>query len=153
MSTGQSGERGGSPLRVVWDSNVIVSGLNFGGIPGRVLDTGENPRIAVYISPYILGEVERVLMSPKLGWSRDRLDISIRTLRGWVNVVDPARQVTGVSRDVNDDPILACCLECDADYLVTGDRDLLVLGEFRGTGIVDAGAFLRIYEELAGGGS
>ncbi len=153
MRAGLSRAGGDGTIRVVLDANVVISGLRFGGTPRRVMALGEGGDVAAYTSPFILGEVERILQGDKFGWGQQRVEAAVGRFRQWVNIIHPTVVVEGVCRDADDDRILECCLECNADYLVTGDRDLLVLGEFRGTGIVDAGAFLRIYEELAGGGS
>ena len=146
MSSGSAGGK----IRVVLDSNVLISGLNFRGREWVTLVLGEDGKIEVCLSDFILDEVSRTLQR-KFGYSAREAEGEIDDLRQWVNIVEPTVVVQGVCRDADDDRILECCLECNADYLVTGDRDLLVLGEFRGTQIVDAGAFLRIYEELAGG--
>ncbi len=148
MSSGSAGGK----IRVVLDSNVLISGLNFRGREWATLVLGEDGKIEVCLSDFILDEVSRTLQR-KFGYSAVAAQVEIDDLCQWVNIVEPTVVVEGVCRDADDDRILECCLECNADYLVTGDRDLLVLGEFRGTGIVDAGAFLRIYEEFAGGGS
>ena len=151
MGIGQSGVGGGGPVRVVLDANIIISGWHYGGTPERAINLGRSSGFRVYISPYILGEVERTLLGVRFSWSRSRLDGSLGSFLQWANIIHPAVQVTGVSRDVNDDPVLACCLQANADYLVTGDNDLLALGSFQGTQIVNAAAFLEIYEELEGG--
>ena len=131
------------------DSNVLISGLNFRGRERTFLELGERGEIAVYLSPFILAEVGRTLRR-KFHYSPAAAQAEIDALRRWVNMVEPAVAVRGIARDDNDNPILACCLEVAADYLITGDRDLLVLNEFRGTVIVNGATFLRIYGELVG---
>lgn len=139
----------GGKIRVVPDSNVLISGLNFRGRERTVLALGERGEIAVYLSPFILAEVRRTLPR-KFNYSPAAAQAEIDALRQWVNLVEPTVAVEGVARDDDDNPILACCLEVAADYLITGDRDLLVLNEFQGTIIVNGATFLRIYEERAG---
>ena len=138
---------GAEPIRVVLDANIIVSASRFGGTPDAVMDLGRGEKLSVYISSFILSEVTRVLAGPKFGWERIQIEESLEGLRQWIIIVEPSIAVQGVVRDANDDPILACCLEANADYLVTGDNDLLALGAFRGTQIVNAAAFLEIYNE------
>jgi predicted nucleic acid-binding protein len=55
--------------------------------------------------------------------------------------------VSGICRDPDDDQILSCALSAKADYLVTGDMDLLDLKEFRGTRILTPGAFELLFED------
>ena len=106
---------------------------------------GRRPEVDVYISPFILGEVEDVLFSDKFNWARSRLEGAVRELSQWTTIVEPTTVVRGISRDPADNPILECCLEANADYLVTGDHDLLSLESFRGTEIVNGATFLRIF--------
>lgn len=145
MSRGNAGGK----IRVVPDSNVLISGLNFRGRERTFLALGERGAIAVYLSPFILAEVSRTLRR-KFHYSPLAAQAEIDALRQWVNLVEPTVAVQGVARDDDDNHILSCCLEVAADYLVTGDNDLLVLESFEGTPIVNAAAFLRIYEEGAG---
>ena len=145
MSRGNAGGK----IRIVPDSNVLISGLNFRGRERTVLALGERGEIAVYLSPFILAEVRRTLPR-KFHYSPAAAQAEIDALRQWVNLVEPTVAVEGIARDDDDNHILACCLEVAADYLITGDNDLLVLESFEGTRIVNAAAFLRIYGELAG---
>ncbi len=107
---------------------------------------GKDRSIEVVVSEFILSEVLRVLQS-KFGKSALEAQVEIDDIRAWATIVEPTTQVRVVATDPNDNPILECCLECGADYLVTGDRrDLLPLGSFRGTTIVTGADFLRILE-------
>jgi len=62
-------------------------------------------------------------------------------------VIDVGRTIEPTSRDEKDDPVLASAADGHANYIVTGDRDLLVLGEFEGIPIVTAEQFLRILDQ------
>jgi predicted nucleic acid-binding protein len=55
--------------------------------------------------------------------------------------------VSGVCRDPDDDQILSCALSAEADYLITGDMDLLELKEFHGIRILTPGAFELLFED------
>lgn len=147
MSRGNAGGK----IRIVPDSNVLISGLNFRGRERTVLALGEDGKIEVYLSPFILAEVRRTLPR-KFHYSPAAAQAEINALRQWVNLVEPTVVLEGVARDDDDNHILSCCLEVAADYLITGDNDLLVLESFEGTRIVNAAAFLRIYGERAGDG-
>ena len=101
----------------------------------------------MYLSPFILGEVERVLVN-KFGWQGLIANEAVSDMRRWATVISPTDTITAVTTDDDDNRILECCLECRADYLVTGDRrDLLPLGSFCGTTIVNAAVFLRVIGE------
>lgn len=132
------------PLRVVFDTNVILSGLiRPGGNEDAVIQLGIEGEIQVYVSPFILAEVERVL-NIKFRWPTLRIERVLANIRLWANLVEPTQAVTVVRTDPDDNYILECCLEAQANYLVTGDRrDLLPLGSFQNTRIINAAAFLR----------
>ena len=135
-------------LRIVLDTNVLVSGLNFRGNESRVMDLASEGRIEVYVSHYILGELNTVL-ERKFHQDVFRRQQHIVDILGWANLVEPVTPVMLGSRDPADNPILACCLEVGADYLITGDRrDLLPMREFHGTIIVSATTLLSVFEGL-----
>jgi putative PIN family toxin of toxin-antitoxin system len=129
--------------RVVIDTNVIISGLNFSGNELQVLELGREGKIEVYLSSFILAEVERILQN-KFGWQTSRVEEVVVDILQWVRVVEPTARVTVIQRKDSDNRILECCLECSAHYLITGDqRDLLPLQTFQGTRIMNAATFLQ----------
>lgn len=130
-------------MRVVLDTNVIISGLIYRGNERRVLDLAENARFELLLSPFILDEVERVLARK---FQRDAQEIAreIAGLRRVATVIDPEPLADAVPGGHADNRILDCAAAAGADFLVTGDqRHLLPLGEHRGTRIVNASGFLE----------
>ena len=127
-------------MRLVLDTNVLVSGLAYaGGPPGRLLAAWRSGAFDLVSSEFMLGELSRVLprMAPRTGMSamdvHDFLD-SFRTAVAWVepDAASLARAHASGLRDPNDLPILALAIACGADWLITGDKDLLALaGQFR----------------------
>ena len=65
-----------------------------------------------------------------------------------IESVEPDPTVRGVAPDREDDLVLGTAVKANADFLVTGDKGLLAIGEYRGVRIVTADAFLSILEEL-----
>lgn len=119
---------------VVLDSNVWVSGLQFGGTPGRAIDQALiRDRLAV--SDFIRNEVVRVL-TRKFG--RDRLELAARLNELLVQaiLIDVTGEIAGICRDPKDDAILETAWKAGADVLVAGDKDLLSLGFFKGAAII-----------------
>ena len=117
------------PLRVVADSNVIISALHVGGNPGTVIDLGRRGTIDLYVSPFILNEVSAALAGPKFRWVRGRITVAIAALP--VRVIDPGPARLSAVPDAPDNRILECAVAARAQYLVTGDRELLALGSYR----------------------
>ena len=140
-------QRSDRRLRVVLDTNVLISGsIRPGGNEYTVIQLGIEGEIQVYLSPFILVEVERVL-STKFQWPTSQVERTLANIQQWAIIVEPAREVTVIERDEDDNHILECCLEAQADYLITGDRRaLLPLSQFENTIIVNAAAFLAAFE-------
>jgi putative PIN family toxin of toxin-antitoxin system len=116
-------------LRVVLDTNVLVSGLAYpASIPGRIVGVWRQGGLDVVLSRFILDEMARVL--PRLprieltpGEIRDLAD----SFMFLADVVEPdAEQEPGL-RDAADQQVLATLRASHADYLITGDKDLLAL--------------------------
>ena len=131
-------------MRVVLDTNVIISALNFPGNERLVLDLALRGRFEFYLSLFILGEVAGVLIR-KFGWDEERAAQPIRVIENAASVIEPPRLTEVIEGGHADNRILECAVAANADYLVTGDRrHLLPLGEHRGASIVNAPRFLSL---------
>jgi uncharacterized protein len=116
-------------LRVVLDTNVLVSGLAYpGSIPGHNVSIWRQGGIDVVLSRYILDEMASVL--PRL--SRVQLSSSeirdlVDSLMFLADVIEPDSKEEPALRDPADQQVLGTLRASRADYLITGDKDLLVL--------------------------
>ena len=118
-------------LRIVLDTNVLVSGMVYpGSVPGRILSLWRHGGLDVVLSRYILDELTRVL--PRLSRSpislietRDLVD----SLMFLADVVEPDMECDARLRDPADQPVLATLRAAKALYLITGDKDLLALAD------------------------
>ena len=129
-------------MRVVLDTNVIVSGLNFPGNERLVLDLALRQRFDLYLSPFILSEASGVLVR-KFGWRDEEATLALGALRDVATVIEPTRRPLAVEGNEGDNRVLECALEAAADFLVTGDRrHLLPLGAHHGVTIANAPRFL-----------
>ncbi len=126
---------------VVYDTNTVVSALGFGGTPRRALLLGFTWEWDMYYSEEILSEVERVMKYDGIPIKEDEASLFLNIMREEGVEVKPEASVTA-SDDPDDDKFLECAVEAGADYLVSGDEDLLELDEFRDVNIVDSGGFL-----------
>jgi uncharacterized protein len=135
-------------LRAVADTNLFVSlALGAGATLQRFVDYWEDERFVLLISPQTLDELRWVLGR---AWRQTRLTPDPAALLELVEhrcERTPGGSVApGVCRDP-DDKFLSCAVEGQADYLVTGDRDLLALQEFRGVRIVTPSQFVQLLDE------
>ena len=118
-------------LRVVLDANVLVSGLAYAtGVPGRIVEAWLSGGLSVVLSHFILDEMVRVL--PRVPADRRTPD-EIRDLAecflGLARIVVPDSVVEPALRDPKDQQALGTLRVSGADYLITGDNNLLALGE------------------------
>jgi uncharacterized protein len=131
-------------VRVVLDTNIIISALNFSGRERTVLELASKNRFDLCLSPHILREVYGVL-TRKFGWSAEMAEQAEALLRSSAIIVNPSVEVTVVEHDDADNSVLACAVDAQASYLVTGDRrHLLPLERHGDVRIVSSFEFLAL---------
>ncbi|NVN10052.1 putative toxin-antitoxin system toxin component, PIN family [Nguyenibacter vanlangensis] len=118
-------------LRVVLDTNVLVSGLAYpGSVPGRIVATWRQGGLDVALSHHILDEMARVLPRlPRITLTAAEIRDLADSFMFMADMVEPAGTLDGDLRDPADQPVLLTLLASGAHYLVTGDKDLLALAE------------------------
>ena len=131
--------------RVVADTNVLVSAIQFGGKPKQLLDLAVDGHIDLAISEAILDETSRVLRD-KFHRTAEELRETDKQLRVLGRIVTPAESVNVIDADPSDDRILECAVAADAEVIVSGDKHLLSLGSFRGIPIQPVGDFLAAFQ-------
>jgi len=133
-------------LKVVVDTNVLISALIFGGNPDEVLKLARFGEVELYLSEFILQETTRVLRT-KFHWSKEETGEAIDFLRTFSTIVTPQEILTVIRGDESDNRILECAQEAMADFLVTGDtRHLQPLKQYGNIKIVSPSAFLRFWQ-------
>lgn len=128
--------------RIVLDANIYVSAFAFGGKPKRALQLGITRRVEVAISDPIRAEVLRTLRH-KFRWSEERLIEATTVIGAAATSVVPAVTLRVVERDPDDDRVLECAVAAKAEFIVTGDLDLLSLGAYDGIQIIQVAALLN----------
>lgn len=123
-------------IRVVLDTNVLLSGIAYpASIPGKILAAWRHGSIDVLLSTFIVDELRRVLpkLSARHGLSDSDIDDLVDVLSLQADLVEPLAGMVVDLRDIDDLPVLGAFLAArqssGADYLITGDRDLLVLAD------------------------
>lgn len=133
-------------MRVLLDTNVVISAILFGGIPNDALRRGLAGEFELVTGRPLLDELERTLRE-RFDFPPEAASFARGDLELAAELVAPAR-VDPVSRDPGDDIVLAIAREGRVDYIVTGDRDLLSLGRYEGAAIVTP----RQFADMAAGG-
>lgn len=114
-------------LRVLFDTNVLISAVLFGGVPGSVLDAARRGEVSGFVSLHILGEFREVLMRPRFGVSEHLADALAEEIAGFCEVVAVERAEFAWSADPDDDPVVEAAVRAKIDVVVTGDTHLLGL--------------------------
>jgi putative PIN family toxin of toxin-antitoxin system len=127
---------------VVLDTNVWISALQFAdrrGTPTRALEKAMSEDI-IATCPEIEAEILRVL-TRKFLWEPNRADAALEAVLTRAIRVR-LRGTVKVCRDPDDDMFLECAARANADLLIAGDRDLLVLGSYEGTRILTPAGYV-----------
>lgn len=129
-------------IRVVLDTNVYISALMFGGLPGLLLDLALVQSFLVLISPALLEELDEKLRV-KFGITSEDMAIVHTRLETFTEIVRPTISLQVVEDDPDDDRVLECAIQGRADFIVTGDRHLLKLSTYKGIPILTVRQFLE----------
>ena len=131
--------------RVVLDTNVLVSGLGWSGPPAAIVDAVTSGELTLLSSPALLTELRRVLGYPKLAKVFAHPNAIANLVETASVQVLTSTQLQLVDDD-SDNRVLEAALDGGADYIVSGDDDLLKLGSFRDIPIVTPAAFLAAHD-------
>lgn len=139
-------------LRAVLDANVLVSALiRPEGTPGKIVSRwlAEKP-FELVVSRAIIDEVRRAARYERvrkyMRLSQREAEALLAILQASANLVTGTTAIEGVAVDADDHKVLAAALEGDADFLVTGDQELLALRRHAGFRIITAAAFLAMLD-------
>ncbi len=131
-------------MRVVADTNVLISALLFGGVSDQVFLAGLRGEIQLITSDPLLKELERIL--------KNKFKLDVQLVRGVIEEVRNVAEVVEVSSHINvishpeeDNRVLECAVDGKADFIVTGDtKHILPLKEFRGIKILSPSEFIKL---------
>ena len=131
-------------MKIVVDTNVLISGVFFGGFPRKVLSSIVGNRVTACATTEIISEYEEVVQEMV---DRQQGKINRNILLPLINameIIEPVSEVT-ICRDPDDDKFLGCAKDAHALYIVSGDKDLLVLEHYENIQIVTAREFCERY--------
>lgn len=134
-------------MRVVFDTNVLVAAFAADGLCAKLLRRANKHEFVLLVCPVILEEFQGAL-EKKLDATEEEINKALALLRE-VSVMagepPPEVELTRIVRDPDDDLILFCAVAAEADLLVTGDKDLLAIGEHGKIRILDPREFELLF--------
>lgn len=138
-------------IRAVVDTNLIISGLFWRGNPAQVYDSAAKGIYVLLTTTDLIDELDRVLRYPKFAARLASIGKTANTIvteyRAITELVTSAEIPPDAIRDPKDIPVLACAVGGKADYIVSGDQDLLVLTAYQNIPILDTAQFVKRLEE------
>jgi hypothetical protein len=139
-------------LKAVLDTNLFISALlTAKGNPAKILNRWKAGSFDLVISLPILKEIKRVILYPKirkrLNWTDVEINEFLLGLAQFGFMVSGEAKIDVIKDDPTDNKYLACALEGNADYIVTGDQHLLKVKEYKGTKIIPPKEFLEILKK------
>jgi putative PIN family toxin of toxin-antitoxin system len=137
-------------VRVVVDTNVLMSGIFFGGTPGRIVDALKQGEAVLIVSPSIIEEYRRVGEELEATYGELGAPSLVTLFVAHAEVIDAPDLTEPVSRDPGDDKFLACARAASVSILISGDRDLQTLGSWQDVHIMSPRAFADQYLSRGG---
>lgn len=131
------------PLTAVFDTNVLFSATGWRGNPFQCVEQARAGRVVAVTCVELLEELAEKLEG-KLGFSREQSAETLADYLSFMRVVSISKTLNAVPRDPEDNAVLECAMEGQAEFIVSGDGDLLALKDFRGIQIVRARQFLDV---------
>jgi len=130
-------------MKVVVDTNVVISGVFFGGMPSRVLEAWRDGEFDLVVSPEVLEEYRRVGEELTARFPGVSLAPFLALLVMNAEIIEPPDLPEQVSRDSDDDKFIACALAANCQTIISGDKDLLEVTGYQGLKVVAPREFLE----------
>lgn len=132
-------------VRVVLDTNILISALLFKGEMARLVELWKEGRIVPLISQATFKEFRDVLAYPKFSLTENEIRTIIEDeVLPFFEVVAVKEDINGSCRDPEDDKFLACAVSASADYIVSGDKDLCDMRGYKSIKIIKVADFLKM---------
>ena len=130
-------------ITAVFDTNILFSATGWRGNPFQCVERARAGEIQAVTCPELVEELAEKL-ELRLHFSAEQVAETLADYLGFLRVVQIPKVLNAVPRDPEDNMVLECAIEGQAQYIVSGDNDLLVLKEFRGIQVVRASEFLEV---------
>lgn len=132
-------------MRIVIDTNVLISGIIFGGKPSKIIELLFGKKISVFASPEMVDEYKRIYGELGERYAK-RTHNELNEIINSMNIL-PSHSHVEACRDPDDNKFIECAIDNRCIYIVSGDKDLLVLEQYEDIGILTVSEFLEQYEK------
>ena len=129
---------------VTVDTNVLVSGVFLGGIPGKIVTAAREGALTLAMTPLLLSELRQVLSRTKFGLDLDAVQLLMTDMEACATIVNPSKLHKVVARDPDDDAVVDCAVASGSLYIVSGDSHLSDMDMIEGITIVTPRRFVDL---------
>jgi len=133
-------------LKVVLDTNVHISAAILGRVCEEIIQTCRFSDLEVLISKEIIGELSDRL-SQKFLWQDEQIDVFLESITEFSEVIKVDEDINYIKDDPDDNKILECAVSANCDFIVSGDRHLLILKSYKGIKILSPADFLLLLRD------
>jgi len=134
-------------VRAVFDTNVLIAAFLTEGLCSGLLIRSRKQAFHLVLCDDIIREFEGILIKKFKLTSTDISEISAIASEAASEILHKLNPVPNICRDPNDDMIIACAIDATADYIVTGDEDLLILKKYKDVTIINPRNFEALFED------
>src|SRR5690349_21006235 len=104
--------------KVVFDTNIFISGIVYGGVPRRCMDLAYERKVELFTSQILLLELI-VVLRKKFDWPEERIESVIEGISKYTNIINPTKEINTISLDQSDNRVLELAKDVHADFIVT----------------------------------
>ena len=133
-------------MKVVLDTNVHISAAILGRVCEEIIQTCRFSDLEVLISKEIIGELSDRL-SQKFLWQDEQIDVFLESITEFSEVIKVDEDINYIKDDPDDNKILECAVSANCDFIVSGDRHLLILKSYKGIKILSPADFLLLLRD------
>ena len=131
-------------MRIVIDTNVVASAIFFGGRPRDLIELIVSKKLDAYASTGIITEYQETTEELCNKYPEKSVTPPLTTIVSAIKIIEPTSRIA-VCRDPDDDIFINCAVDADCLYIVSGDKDLLSLGNYDKIQIVTVSEFFQRY--------
>jgi len=139
------GKKEKAALKVILDTNILISALLFRGELSRIVDLWKSGSILPVISKETFEELRTLLEYPKFRLTKEEIKMIVEEeILPFFEVTEIAHDVREVCKDPDDDKFISCAIASSASYIVSGDKHLCDVGKYKGVKIIQVSDLLRM---------